>query len=486
MLGAGICVVLLGLIAESDVRGRLEQQRAVSVQDLRVASATIERLVQAEQQRLNATLLGVRTELRAKDLWAPRPNAGAAPDGGARPDPQTIDARRLESVLRRALEANEDIAALEIVVAGHAGLDLFRVERAEDGIAQRRPPDGEREGLAKALWYSEDVVRAVDSAGRRVETGEVFLAEPEGIPDAIARPMTRASIGLHEPGELVQGALLAEIDRTRIADDLAGLLPPAVTPILLTTDGQPLVIDVGEGGGSQSSRASSLAARLFEQDAWDDPFEADGRLVLGRAVAAPAGREGEALLLALVESANAPTAGVVWLSSPWPFVLALVAVLAIAVGCAAAARRRIGLAGPGDPAATRASSARTPSIEIAYEATVTRDWLADVRACLERDAATRGLALELRCARNVRTGFETDPGWLGGLIVAMGREALDATARDSVTVEVSDSGAGLRFDVEAGGARLEPIAGMQGVARALGARFQAVEDHHLSLLVVDR
>ena len=65
----------------------------------------------------------------------------------------------------------------------------------------------------------------------------------------------------------------------------------------------------------------------------------------------------------------------------------------------------------------------------------------------------------------------------------MGREALDATADDAIALAVSESDAGLRFEVEAGGVVLTPVAGMQTVARSLGARFEAGQEGRLSLVM---
>ena len=108
-------------------------------------------------------------------------------------------------------------------------------------------------------------------------------------------------------------------------------------------------------------------------------------------------------------------------------------------------------------------AAAAPALDLTSEPVPLRAWLADIRGCLEREAATRGLAVDVRCEKSMPTEFESDPGWLGGLVVAMGREALDATAEGRIVVEVfEDAGEALRVEVDAApGALLQVEGGLQ-------------------------
>ena len=123
-------------------------------------------------------------------------------------------------------------------------------------------------------------------------------------------------------------------------------------------------------------------------------------------------------------------------------------------------------------------------IEVRAEDVAIREWLSDVRGCLEREAATRGLALDLRCERSLPDDVRSDPAWLGGLVVAMGREALDATADERVLVEVlEEADDALRFEVDAGGTSLVPVGGMQEVAACLGGRLESGRAGRLALVL---
>lgn len=115
---------------------------------------------------------------------------------------------------------------------------------------------------------------------------------------------------------------------------------------------------------------------------------------------------------------------------------------------------------------------------------VLREWLADVRGCLEREAATRGLTLDLRCERALPREIEQDPLWLGGLLVSLGREALDATCSTRVALEVTDEGGDqLRFEVDAGDTELAPAAGMSVLAGRLGATLEGPRRGRIAVVV---
>lgn len=473
------CAAGLGAHAWLDVEGRVERATATASQRLTTTAEGIDRLFHVEQDRLAAILRATRTELRGKAVWG---GAGqSADDGDRRTDGHTIDPRRLESVLRNALDRTEGVLALELVVAGHDGLALHGVERNEEGVTARRYDPKRVEGLAKALWYAEEVTRAVESSGRRVEQGEITFEAPDGGLDELARPLSRMVIAVHDPGEIVQGALVAISDRSREAAALAPLVPGDVRLRLVSMEGQPLSVATPEA--EDEPPVSALAAAVFEQEAWTAPVTIDGRFVLGRPVGASDGRS--AMLLALLSTPAPASARAVeaWLATPWPLTLGLGAALALfaLVGWWGAGRAG-GSAGRG--AANSLSTGDPASeIDLHLEEVVTREWLADVRGCLEREAAVRGLGLDLRCATAVPADVSLDPAWVGGLLVAMGREALDATDDDAVALEVTRAEAALRFEIEAGGASLTPIAGMQTIARALGARFEAGQRGRLSLVV---
>ena len=127
---------------------------------------------------------------------------------------------------------------------------------------------------------------------------------------------------------------------------------------------------------------------------------------------------------------------------------------------------------------------RDDSAAMARSRFVLREWLSDVRGCLEREAATRGLSLDLRCERALPEELESDPGWLGGLIVAMGREALDATADQKIVLEVADdAGETIRFEVDAGSVELTPLDAMERLAKEIGASFERGRPRRLALVV---
>jgi hypothetical protein len=126
-------------------------------------------------------------------------------------------------------------------------------------------------------------------------------------------------------------------------------------------------------------------------------------------------------------------------------------------------------AGEADPLQNLTQS----EISISSQVFSLREWLANIRGCLEREAATWGLGFDLRIERAVPDRVDGDPAWLGGLVVAMGREALDATSDSQVKVKVYDeAGDTLRIEVDAGNVGLAPVAGMQEVACSVGGEFR--------------
>ena len=124
------------------------------------------------------------------------------------------------------------------------------------------------------------------------------------------------------------------------------------------------------------------------------------------------------------------------------------------------------------------------STPIRRERFVLRDWLADVRGCLEREAATRGLTLDLRCERSLPREIEQDPLWLGGLLVSLGREALDATRESRVALEVTgESDSALRFEIDAGDTDLAAVKGMHVIAGRLGAELDKRGPGRLAVVI---
>ena len=80
--------------------------------------------------------------------------------------------------------------------------------------------------------------------------------------------------------------------------------------------------------------------------------------------------------------------------------------------------------------------------------------------------------------------FRQDPLWLGGLLVSLGREALDATRASRVALEVTESdGDRLCFEVDAGDTELEAVSGMQVIAERLGATLEGRGRGRISVVV---
>jgi len=478
--GVALAWLLTAGLAGYDVTSSAQRARVETEASLAGLADVVNALHVAEEGRIDGELERLRTELRAQGAWS-ESGAFEADGSGASATPGDrgeIDGRRLEAALRRALVGVDAFSALEIVVAGHDGLRLLGVERDGEGRATVSgwAPD-EREGVAKALWYADEVDSAVQSAGRRVERGEVSF---EGV---IARPVSRAAIGLHDAGQLVQGALVAVIDLTDVSTRLAQMMPTGHRITLVSVEGRPL--DPATRDEATLTRLGALTTRVFAEPDGTTVFEADGALVLGRPLARPDG--GVATTLALLEAEAPPVGLSAWLASLWlpPLVLfAIVAALAIVGLLRPSVAAAPAQASPRVATADEASDDVAADLEMHPEPMVLREWLADVRGCLEREAATRGLAIDVRCERSLPDDLESDPGWLGGLVVAMGREALDATGEEKVRVDVTeDAGASLRVEVDAGGASLAPVAGMHEVAGGVGGRLESAKDGRLALVV---
>lgn len=480
---AGILVAWLASagLAWFDVASGEQRSREEAEQSLSGLAEIVNALFLAEEGRIDGELARLRTELRAQGAWSEQGAFEVDAADAAQPgDRAAIDGRRLEASLRRALTRVDAFSSLEVVVAGHDGLRILGVERDEEGRARRIDwAPQEREGVAKAHWYAGEVGRAVESAGRRVERGEVAF---EGV---LERPTARAVIGLHEPGQLVQGALVAAIDLTDLSARLADVVPIDHRMTLLSVEGRPL--DPATRDQSTLDRLAALATRVFgDASGGKRIFEADGALVLGRPlVRADAG---VATTLALLEVEAPPRGAAAWLAGFWPIVLTLftgVAGLAVVfVLRSSGPRAAAGSAQASSGLAPSPPDGEHVSIDVVRETIELRDWLADILGCLEREAASRGLAVDLRCEKSIPPVFESDPGWLGGLVVAMGREALDATPEEKILVEVhEEAGGALRVEVDAGSVELRPIAGMNAVATEVGGRFEVGGGGRLALIL---
>jgi hypothetical protein len=461
-----------------DLAASISAADKAAARELSAAAGVAEGMFLSERTRVRGELARLRTELRAEGLWLALAKAGLSAEDGAIADPPNetesdgetapleSGRRGLEAALRRSLSAMPSLSGLTVVVAGPEGLQRVSVNQAP---LARAPLGADQSERAKTLWYSAAVEQAVEAAGRRVVQGEVSF---EGASGAPVSPVT---IALHDSDEVFRGALVAAVDLSGFSarvDRITGGRPQVT---LRTGEGRML-----EATGADSSGApmdpNAGGPSLNLNQAPETAFEWDGQLVLARRLGEtdPTGTP----LWALVGFEAPDSAVLAWLASPLPITLVLLGAMSVWT-------LRGGRFENHEPAVSTSSVAdassshpsppidSAPPIEGEPEPVVLREWLADVRSCLEREAATRGLALDVRCARSIPRELRTDAAWLGGLLVAMGREALDATSEDRVSVAVlGDEGRDLRVEIDAGGVALTPIAGMEEVAASVGARFE--------------
>lgn len=517
----GLLLVALGLVSIDSIRARARNVAAGDA-ELRRTARVAEALWEADAARIQALLARLRVELRTGTRWA---EVAAERTGGT----GSVPTRRTDTLLRRAFEGMPELDALELVVADQSGLASVRVEPGAGP-----PLDGatEREARARALWYADDVAEAIEANGRRVARGPIEI-EREG---ETGRARMRAVIALHDAGEVVQGVLVATIDLWPLGTRLATLSSDSIRLALATSEGQPIgrspVVDsggavVGEASGDhpvpeghadagadpslapivevgevrrlvqpvregasgkrgtvhfrvETDRPASIAATLFG---------GPGSVLLGAvvALAAALATSGPAQPFARrpAESTSVDEQTQAVASEPMTTPSA-------AFGSAGSALRAVRVdTAANEPEAPRARAASaehevggTTVAPIQTERFVLREWLADVRGCLEREAASRGLSLVLRCERSLPREVAQDPLWLGGLIVSLGREALDATRGARVALEVSHGeGAALRFELDAGDGQLDPVEGMRVLARQLGATFESSRPGRLAVVL---
>ncbi|MEZ4330655.1 MAG: hypothetical protein R3F35_02805 [Myxococcota bacterium] len=501
----GLLVVALALMAIDAVRihgralasGDAELQRTA-----RVAEA----LWEADASRIQALLARLRVELRTQSLWAGPTNGGG--DASVGPVPT----RRTDTLLRRAFEGMPELETLELVVADQRGLSSVRIEPGA-GPPVEAEDAAERAARARSLWYADAVEEAVAANGRRVVRGPIGI-EREG---ERGRALVQVVIALHDVDEVVQGVLIATIDLWPLGSRLAGLSTDPLRFALVTPDGRSI--------GDSPVRAARSGSAV-EGDAADTTAEAAVVEVgdVRRWVQPVPGGSTEAgpRLRFWIETDRPESIVAALRTGPAALLLAALVALggafvaarrsgeaeAVADGQSVGARRAETVGGTARAAGTSAGRMRgagaigqDEALEAAHEARrvaraesveplasdpdespgsvrperfVLRDWLADVRGCLEREAASRGLSLVLRCERALPREVEQDPLWLGGLIVSLGREALDATSASRVALEVvRGDDAALRFELDAGGTELDAVEGMRQVARRLGASLES-------------
>ncbi|MEZ4291748.1 MAG: hypothetical protein R3E53_14905 [Myxococcota bacterium] len=406
LLLLGLAVGGVVALAVRDVESRRIAHAERAARALAGRAEVARRLFASEDARLVSELARVRVELRDQALW---PGLEGLLDESGRLDTRGVGGRRLHALLSQALEQDDRLVGFDLVVAGHGGLVSLRFPD-EGGVDGRPGADSEgtdparlREGRAKALWYGDEVSRAVASNGRAVERGEVGF---EGAGD-VERAMLGMAIGLHAPGELVQGALRARIDVGRIAAGFERLAGPGDALAVVLLDGRRVDAAGRLPGSAPDPRLAAWAARVAGPTAGESSFEDEGRLVHASPLTTADG--GIAHLLLLQETPSAATGAAAWLASPWPIVLAVLVGVALV---ASALMLR-----PASAAGTVAGSAGVGAddgIRVAPRDFVLREWLADVRGCLERGAATRGWCSTCAASdRSRRSSSRIRPGSAG-------------------------------------------------------------------------
>jgi len=478
-------LIVLALAAAIVDVGR-ERQRSIETGDaaIQALARVSDALWLADEARIHALLARLRVELRTGADWI---GTGSVEGGAADPSAP----RRRDTLLRRAIEGAPDVQSIDLVVAGPDGLVSVRV-----GPAIGPPGDlqGDEEGEvdAKTFWYSDVVQQAVEANGRRVARSAV-----EVVPgDVEGRARVRTVIALHDVDEIIQGVLIATIDLAPLASRLTSLSGAHLRFAVVTPDGARI-------GQAPHAPQGDIGPLLGEAGIANDAPE----IVASddfRSLVRPASRSGdEAVDLVFWLERDAPPSLIAAAGgSPW---LAVIVSLVLLEGAllawsrdrstepgpiATTARLRARSAARDEPVETGLFPLSDPSpsegceLSVRHERFVLREWLSDVRGCLEREAATRGLTLDLRCERSLPLEVDQDPLWLGGLVVSLGREALDATRASRVALEVTGEGeSGLRFQIDAGETDLESVVGMEVIAARLGATLEVSGRGRLAVVV---
>lgn len=495
-LSAGLFCVSL-VFATLDLVRERRQALAAGDAALRDLARVADALWLADDARIHALLARLRIELRADGRWASTGSLANAATAAADPE----SARRTNTLLRRAVEGAPEVRSIDLVVAGQEGLSSLRVGPDLGLEHATAEPQADPEDLSKALWYSDEVQQAVEARGRRVARGPLTIDSGEGA----GRSGVRAAIALHDGDELVQGALVATIDLGPLGTRLASLAAARTRFALVGPDG----VRIGESAHPPTGKLESLLTDP-SLDASEGAIPILAKAGLRSLIqAAPQAGQSPSQIAFWLECDAPPSLLAAALHSPWPLTLGALALLVAALvawdrAAASVQSTAGGLANSQPPAREREPSAAAEralaaaslanegrdgdvgeqSTPIRRERFVLRDWLADVRGCLEREAATRGLTLDLRCERSLPREIEQDPLWLGGLLVSLGREALDATRANRVALEVTEeSAAALRFEIDAGETDLEAVPGMNVIAGRLGAELDKRGPGRLAVVV---
>lgn len=506
------CVVLVvaafgyGSFRQTDAAAkRLDaQRRDTLVEQVELAAERARAVFREDDGRLSRLRLEIRSEIPwsadhlARDgvLWI---------DPEASRFPGETDARRLHGLLRRALDDWPSAHALELLVAAEDGIWTHRVERRRDGgmaepVAKRTP---------QTLWYAPSVQKAIAAAGRLTAAGEIRW-EPSQ-PDAKAeQPIGRRSIALQNPGAVTQGVLVASLEGRQWATSLAATGSESVQIDLQTGDGRSLrdgTTPRTEDASPTEATASVVATDSSTPDGTESASES-------APVGASIVRSGEAYEiiqplthnaaegesndlqapLRIVGRASIPAQGwLAWWQSDFRWgAAALLCLVALyeairrwsegqRVVRYEAIQTAAGKLGSGTQA-----EADDPEDQPHLEAATfsLRDWLSDLRSCLERDAAEQERQLTMRCERAAAEEIASDAVQLGGLLVALGREALARTTGDGVAMEVSEeAGAGIRIEIAAGETTIRPAPAVRKLAASLGAHFVPCEAGRVALTV---
>lgn len=503
-----VCVVLAGLDLRAERRRAIEAGDAAMGELARIAEA----LREADESRIHALLARLRIELRSSGLWT-----ALEPAGEDRTAAAVAAARQRDNLLRRAIEGSDDVRTVELVVAGPKGLVSATVGAEGAAVVGGVVPTdtdaaAEADARAKSRWFSAVVQAAVEANGQRLARGSILQSEEGGGADAAVEVV----LAVHDAEDLVQGVLIATIDLEPLARRLGSLASATTRFALVLSDGTSIAPSLHAPRGSIEALRAGAAPGSAEAAAIVEGEDL-------RSLLMPlSNREGDPIELAYWLERDAPPAlAAAALRSAWaPALIALLLLTGTllawdrdrARASTAPAPAAKPAAGPREGVPTRVASAPIASAAsdperatgagdasgtgdasgadsdplpvVRPERFVLRDWLADVRGCLEREAATRGLTLVLRCERALPREIEQDPLWLGGLLVSLGREALDATSSSRVALEVTDEGGDrLRFELDAGDTELASATGMRAIAGRLGATLEGPGRGRIAVVV---
>lgn len=459
------------------LRRALEGMPELSAFELVVAGQDGLALARVEPGAGPPAMLGAaEREERARVLWYSDAVRAALEAGGRRvarsPVEQDAEAPEAAAITRVVIALHEDEEVVQGVLVGELDLAPLGTRLASLSTSELRvalvSPAGRVIGASSAQGLA-----AVPARFEAVPTGDAVENEADASIEAIVERDGLRSLlePLSDPGDST-GALHVWLEAPA---------PPALAGWLLA-GGWPFAFAslLGlVGAGWARDRASALG-RGVNASRRDEPARVTQDESRERvAEAAPEPRAGERASIDVeVEASRVEEAE---RGGPAP--------TATPGSTSPSVDARTAGAGGGDAGAVDASAAAPAGMASATDTTgfesaadgaifseriILRDWLADVRGCLEREAASRGLTLVLRCDRALPREVELDPNWLGGLLIALGREALDATRASRVALDVyATEAAGLRFELDAGDTTLAAGSGMRTAALRLGAALDA-------------